>query len=84
MESTMTAVEVTGTIDENHQLKLDQPLPITGPISVRVIVLYLTPEEPGKAQWLQAAANNPAFEFLNDPEEDIYTLADGKPVQDEV
>jgi len=34
--------------------------------------------------WLKAAATNPAFDFLNDPEEDIYTLADGKPLQDEV
>jgi PHD/YefM family antitoxin component YafN of YafNO toxin-antitoxin module len=32
--------------------------------------------------WLKAAANNPAFDFLNDPEEDIYTLADGKPFHD--
>ncbi len=30
--------------------------------------------------WLQAIATNPSFAFLHDPEEDIYTLADGKPV----
>lgn len=33
-------------------------------------------------EWLQAAATNPAFDFLKDPEEDIYTLADGKPFND--
>ncbi len=33
-------------------------------------------------EWLKAAASNPAFDFLNDPEEDIYTLADGKPFHD--
>ena len=37
------------------------------------------PEEPdiGEAEWLQAAATNPTFDFLKDPEEDIYTLSDG-------
>jgi hypothetical protein len=29
-------------------------------------------------EWLQAAANNPVFEFLNNAEEDIYTLENGK------
>ena len=35
----MTAIEMTGTVDENHQLKLDGELPIAGPKRVRVIVL---------------------------------------------
>ena len=35
----MTAIEMTGTVDENHQLKLDGLLPIAGPKRVRVIVL---------------------------------------------
>jgi hypothetical protein len=34
-------------------------------------------------EWLRAAATNPAFDFLKDPEEDIYTLEDGKPFNDE-
>ena len=29
-------------------------------------------------EWLCAASNNPAFDFLKAPEEDIYTLADGR------
>ncbi len=29
-------------------------------------------------EWLHAAAGNPAFEFLADPDEDVYSLADGK------
>ena len=32
-------------------------------------------------EWLQAAARNSAFDFLADPEEDIYTLDDGIPFQ---
>lgn len=35
----MTAIEMTGTVDENHQLQLDGILPIAGPKRVRVIVL---------------------------------------------
>ena len=30
-----------------------------------------------ETEWLHAAATNPAFDFLKDPEEDVYTLADG-------
>lgn len=29
------------------------------------------------------ANNNPAFDFLKEPEEDIYTLEDGKPFHDQ-
>lgn len=40
------------------------------------------PDEIDEQEWLQAAASNPVFDFLKDPEEDIYTLADGKPFND--
>jgi len=36
-----------------------------------------------ESEWLRAAATNPAFDFLKGPEEDIYTLADGKPFHDQ-
>ena len=84
MESAMTAIEMTGRIDENHQLQLDGPLPMSGPRRVRVIVLYPIDDEWDETEWLQAAAHNPAFDNLNDPEEDIYSLADGEPFRDEV
>ena len=78
----MTAIEMTGTVDENHQLKLDGVLPFAGPKRVRVIVLSpLTeiPDDWSEAEWLKASLSNPAFEYLRDPEEDIYTIRDGKP-----
>ena len=84
MEVAMTAIETTGTIDEHHQLQLDGLLPFPGPKRVRVIVLYPRSDEWDETEWLQAAARNPAFAFLNDPEEDIYSLTDGKPFHDEV
>ena len=39
-------------------------------------------EEISESEWLYAAVTNPAFEFLKEPEEDIYTLEDGRPFDD--
>jgi len=78
----MTAIEMTGTVDENHQLQLDGTLPITGPKRVRVIVLSPLTEmadDWNEMEWLKASLSNPAFDYLRDPEEDIYTISDGKP-----
>lgn len=83
MESPLTAIELTGTIDEQHQLRLDDVLPVSGPKRVRVIVLYPWDEALDEAAWLRSAAQNPAFADLGAPEEDIYSLADGKPYRDE-
>lgn len=83
MEPLMTAIEMTGTIDENHQLHLDGTLPLGGPMRVKVIVLYPITDEPGETEWLQTATRNPAFSFLSEPEEDIYSLKDGKPLDDQ-
>jgi hypothetical protein len=82
MEVPMTAIEMTGTVDENHQLRLDGALPFSGPKRVRVIILSpLTEitEEWNEVEWLKASLSNSAFEYLRDPEEDIYTVQDGKP-----
>ena len=84
MEAPMTAIEVTGTVDEHHRLQLDDTLPIPGPRRVRVIILYPLIDEWDETEWLQAAARNPAFAFLSDPAEDTYSLADGKPFHDKV
>jgi hypothetical protein len=81
MEVPMTAIEMTGTVDENHQLQLDGVLPIAGPKRVRVIVLSPLIEnadeqsEWSEMEWLKASLSNSAFEYLRDPEED----KDGKP-----
>ena len=82
----MTAIEMTGTVDENHQLQLDGVLPFAGPKRVRVIVLSPLIENTddwNEMEWLKASLSNPAFDFLHDPEEDIYTLNDGQPFRDE-
>ena len=83
MEAPLTAIELTGTIDEQHQLRLDEALPVSGPKRVRIIVLYPLNDAWDETKWLHAAARNPAFADLAEPEEDIYSLADGKPFKDE-
>ncbi len=83
MEATMTAIEMTGTVDEHYQLRLDSSLPIAGPKRVRVIVLYPIEGEWDETEWLKAASQNPTLSFLHEPEEDIYTIDDGQPFHDE-
>jgi hypothetical protein len=73
MDNTMAAIEVTGRVDEQHRLQLDAPLPISGPRRVRIIVLYSAEDGFDEAEWLSAAARNPAFDFLRDVVEDIYS-----------
>jgi len=80
---TRIAVETTGTVDKEHKLVLDEPLPIEGPSRVRVIILLPDDTDIDEKLWLQAARSNPAFEFLTDTAEDIYTAADGKPFSDQ-
>ncbi len=83
MKKNMLAIEMTGIVDENHHLLLDEMLPITGPKRVRVLVMYQS-DEIDEVEWLQFAARNPAFDFLKDAGEDIYTIDDGEPFQDEI
>ena len=77
----LTAIETTGTIEENGKIVIDETFSVDAPTAVRVIVLFPESEDLGENEWLRAARQNEAFDFLNDAEEDIYTLADGKPLE---
>ncbi|MGD2089541.1 MAG: hypothetical protein PVH61_25425 [Candidatus Aminicenantes bacterium] len=79
MEVSSRAIETTGTVDAHHHLLLDEALPISGPKKVRVIILFLEEDHIDESEWLQAASVNPSFDFLKNPEEDIYSMNDGKP-----
>ena len=79
----MNAIETTGVVDAQHQLRLDKPLPIGGQIRVRVIVLVPDETDISETVWTKAAATTPAFDFLKDAAEDIYSSADGKPFHDQ-
>ena len=78
----MHAVEVGGRIDERRRLVLDDAPPIQCSGKVRVIILF-EEDEFTEPNWLRAGATNPSFDFLNEPEEEIYAPTDGKPFHDE-
>lgn len=82
MGVTAKAIETTGTIDAQRQLVLDDQLSVAGPTRVRVIILLPEEADIDEMEWLRAAAN-PVLDFLKEPKEDIYTLADGRPFHDE-
>jgi hypothetical protein len=77
----MKAIEVIGTIEENGRVRLEEPVPAAVGERVRLIVL-VGEDEPNEQEWLHAATKGGAFGFLNAPEEDLYTLRDGKPFDD--
>jgi hypothetical protein len=74
----VNAIETTGIVDEQHQLRLDQPLPLPEQSRVRVIVLIPEVEDISEAAWTKAASTNPVFDFLKDDSEDVYSTSDGK------
>ena len=72
----LQALERNGRIDKEGKLHLDVPLTVTDK-AVKVIVLVADEEEIADDDWQQATIGNEAFNFLNDPAEDIYSLSDG-------
>ena len=79
----MNAIETTGVVDAQHQLRLDKPLPIAGHSRVRVVVLVPEEADISETAWAETVAISPAFDFLKDAAEDIYTATDGKPFDDQ-
>jgi len=73
----MKAIELTGDIDEQHRLRASVPEEIpAGP--VRLIVLLSEEDEAGNA-WADGLTREWSDE-LSDTRQDLYTLADGQPV----
>lgn len=78
----MQAVEAIGHINTDGSLQISTPLPLKEG-DVKVIIMYAENEELTEEQlWNRSISNNPAFDFLKDSEEDIYSLTDGKPLHD--
>lgn len=77
----LTAIETTGTIEQSGKITIDETFSVSEPTAVRVIVLFPETEDLKETDWRRAAAKNEVFDFLKDAEEDIYSLADGKPLE---
>ena len=78
----MNAIEIQSKTDDDGNLKIHFPLNRRNQ-PVRVLVLMdddISHED--DLAWLQAIASNPAFEFLADPAEDVYSINDGEPIHD--
>jgi hypothetical protein len=81
--TTARAIETTGVLDNPSLLKLDTPFPINQPVRVIILLPQDNDDDFDEAAWLASTSGNPAFDFLKDATEDIYTLTDGKPFHDE-
>lgn len=77
----MKAIETTGRIEKSGMVKLDSPIDLRNKQKVRVIILYNEEEDITEKLWLSSMSANPAFEFLKDEKEDIYSIVDGKPIK---
>jgi hypothetical protein len=77
----MKTVELVGQVDENHRLTLELP-PGFRPGPVKVVVEWAGEgEDPEGLAWGHAVMRLWAEDW-SDPREDIYTLEDGKPVDE--
>lgn len=76
----MKAIEINSKTDNHGILKIDYPLNKKD-TDVRIILLIddenSSPED--EKVWVQSVSKNPAFDFLNDPGEDLYTSKGGEP-----
>lgn len=78
----MRALELIGRIDEKGFIQIDKPLRVVNK-QVKIIILMQEDGDLSDEEWLYAATSNPAFDFLNEEAENIYTISDGKPMKDE-
>lgn len=73
-------LEMTAQVDGTGQLIIEKPLLTVLHKQVKIIVLFEEEaDEFDEATWLRSLSVNPAFDFLKDDAEDIYTLEDGQP-----
>ena len=77
------AIEINSKTDKKGRLKIDYDL-IQKNTNVRVLILLDEQDDESKEEkiWLSSILNNSAFDFLKDEEEDIYSITDGKPLND--
>ena len=74
----MQAFETKGRIDAKGNLHIEHQLNLRDK-NVKVLILYPDDDSINEQQWLKSLSGNPAFDFLKNEEEDIYTIKDGIP-----
>jgi hypothetical protein len=78
----MRAIEINSKTDKKGHLKIDYQLDKSDS-NVRVLILVDdNPDNDEEKTWLDSISSNPAFDFLKDKSEDIYSINDGEPFND--
>ncbi|MFW6272928.1 MAG: hypothetical protein ACOC2U_04020 [bacterium] len=78
----MRAIEINSKTDKKGHLKIDYQLDKSDS-NVRVLILVDdNPDNDEEKIWLDSISSNPAFDFLKDKSEDIYSINDGEPFND--
>ncbi|MDE0472799.1 MAG: hypothetical protein OXH57_12760 [Ekhidna sp.] len=76
------ALEIRSKTDRRGYLKIKEKLGVAEE-DVRVCIFFGQEEADDESLlYLHSISKNPAFDFLSDPAEDIYSLTDGVPVND--
>lgn len=73
----MKAIELLTSTNEDGSLTIEKT-GLKGGIFVRVLILSDEKADDEK-NYLSFISQNPALDFLNEPEEDVYSRKDGKP-----
>jgi len=79
----MKAIEINSKTDKKGHLKIDYKIG-KSERNVRILILlddYNSMPDDEKI-WVDSISTNPAFDFLKDPTEDIYSLNDGESFHD--
>ncbi|PZX48430.1 hypothetical protein [Algoriphagus chordae] len=74
----MKAVELRTRTEADGSIKLEHT-GLSGGVLVRILILSEEEEGEEEKRYLKTISRNPAFDFLNEPEEDIYNTKDGNP-----
>jgi len=79
----MNAIERTGIVDAEHQLRLDEPLAHSGAKSRSRDRVGAGGGGDFGGGLVKSGGGQPGVRFLEDAAEDVYTAADGKPFHDQ-
>ena len=75
----MKTIEITSKTDSKGNLKIDYQLDMSDS-KVKVLILIEDNKEDEEEKIrMDSISNNPAFGFLKEKSEDIYSLNDGEP-----
>jgi hypothetical protein len=78
----MRAIEINSKTDKKGHLKIDYQLDKSNS-NVRVLILLDDNSDTDDEKlWIDSISTNPAFNFLKDKSEDIYSIKDGEPFND--